>query len=375
MWWWSLVAFAQEPATAPAAIPAVEEPAAEEPAAEEPAAEEPTAAEPTAAEPGAEEEAPAEAPGELEPERPVHRGPSIVDRVAASVNEDVVLLSEIYEIGADFVPQRCPSMADDCVREAEIEILDALVERTLIKQELAKLGMAITASDVDQAIDRTVQQYQLPDRQALRDEVERSGKRWDDYRSEMEEYIREQTFKGRVLAPRVSITEDELRDQYQRVARKVKTPFAHVSALGVGIPPETSPEDEQTILTETADLVTALNAGELTWDDAVRDYDVGVAGMFSGLEVTASSIAEPLAQVVFAAEVGVVQAPVRMPTPSGVDVLFVLRVDELDERSEVMPFEEVRDQLEDQVFQEKLEQAQDEWYQRARREAAVSIKL
>ena len=145
--------------------------------------------------------------------------------------------------------------------------------------------------------------------------------------------------------------------------------------LGIGVPPESTPEDEQTILTETHELVASINAGEMTWEDAVRDYDVGVAGMFTGLEVTPGSIAEQLAAVVFAAEPGVVQEAVRMPTPGGVDVLFVLRVDDRDERSEVMPFEDVRDQLEDQVFQEKLEIAQDEWYQRARREAAVSIKL
>ncbi|MCA9493366.1 MAG: SurA N-terminal domain-containing protein, partial [Myxococcales bacterium] len=191
MMWWSLVALAEEPAqpvAVPAEVPVTEEAPVTEETPDPPETEPPET----------------DATEELEPPAPVHRGPAIVDRVAASVNEDVVLLSEIYEIGADFVPQRCPSMEDACVREAEIEVLDALIERSLIQQELVKLGMAITASDVDQAIDRTVQQYQLPDRQALRDEVERSGKRWDDYRDEMEEYIREQTFKGRVLAPRVS---------------------------------------------------------------------------------------------------------------------------------------------------------------------------
>jgi parvulin-like peptidyl-prolyl isomerase len=56
-------------------------------------------------------------------------------------------------------------------------------------------------------------------------------------------------------------------------------------------------------------------------------------------------------------------------------VLFVLRVDSKTEKSEVAPFEEVKEQLRDQVFGEKLVDAEEEWYQRARREAAINVLL
>lgn len=276
---------------------------------------------------------------------------------------------------ADPLPPPAPGV-ERCAAEAELEILDALIRRVLIRQELVRLELDVTAADVDQAIDRTVRQYQLADRQALKAEVEGGGKRWDQYRDELLEFLRTQAFQGRVLAPRVTVTEDELNDFYQRTARKVTKPVVKVSGLGMGIPAEATPEEAAMKVTEAELLVEDLNAGKISWEDAVERYDQGAAGMFANPElVAATSYIPPLSTTILAAPVGVVQAPVRMDNPNGMTVLFILRVDQREERSEVAPFEEVKDQIKDQVFSEKLADAEEEWYQRARREAAVDVKL
>ncbi len=297
---------------------------------------------------------------------------TVVDRVAAVVNDEVIALSEVHDLGGDFIAQRCPGEGDpQCVVPAELEVLDALLRRAMIRQELDRLDLQVTAADVDQAIDRTVRQYQLEDRQQLREEVEASGKRWDQYREELFEFLRTQTFQARVLAPRVSVSEDEVRDFYQRASRKVKKETAKVSGLGIPVPPDATPDQVVEITLQASNLVQEINAGELTWEQAVADYDTaGVSRMLAGQAFDQGMLIEEVDEVVFAAEVGVVQPPRRVG-----DVLFVIRVEERGERSEVAPFEEVRGQLEEQVFQEKLQDAEEEWYQRARREAALVIKL
>jgi peptidyl-prolyl cis-trans isomerase SurA len=299
----------------------------------------------------------------------------IADRLVAVVNDEVVTLSDVYEIGADYVSKKCPEMTEPCVTEAELEVLDSLLRRVLIRQELTKLELDVSAADVDQAIDATVRQYQLADRQALRAEVEASGKRWDKYREELEEFMRQQTFQGRVLAPRITVSDDEVQDFYQRTARNVRTPTAKISGIGIAIPPDATPEQEAEMVTQATLLAEALNKGEITWDDAVKLYNSLPPGMFEGQDFTPTSIIEPLAAVVFAAEPGVVQAPVRVETGAGAEVLFLVRVDDKGEKSEVAPFEEIEEELKDQLFREELEQAEEEWYQRARREAAIDVKL
>jgi hypothetical protein len=321
-------------------------------------------------------EAPApEAPPVAEPVAPPAAVSGVVDRIAVVVNDEIISLSDLYEIGRDFVAEKCPTRDETCVVAAEIEIADALIKRALIGQELVRLDLEVDAVQVDQSIDQILRQYQLADRQALRDEVERSGKSWEDYRSELEEYLRTQAFQARVLAPRVSVTPDEIKDAYQRVARKVKTPTAKISAIGLGIPRSAPPELVGDRVRDALELVRALNAGELTWDEAVSKFDDGMAPLFVGQEFTEDSLVETFREPVFRGELGKAQTPVQFTTPDGTEVLVILRPDSRGERSDALPLEEVEAQLREQVFQEKLEAAEEEWYQRARREAAVDVLL
>jgi peptidyl-prolyl cis-trans isomerase SurA len=373
---------APEPTAAPEpAAPTATEPtdaAAPEPAAPAPTATEPTDAastEPSPAQDGAE---PAPAPS------PVVQGPAgarVVDRIAAVVNDEVIALSEVYELGGDFLAQQCPSgesgVDPACVAAAELEVLDALIRRNMIRQELARLELDVTTADVDQAIDRTVKQYQLADRQALKTEVEASGKRWDQYRDELMEFLRTQAFQARILAPRVTVSEDELRDLYQRTSRQVTTPAVRLSGLGIAVAQEATDEQRQAVLAQAAAVVEELNAGELPWDEAVTKYDVGVTGMFADTLFEPASLVEPISAAVFAAGVQADQVlpPIPVTSPSGDTVLFLIRVDEQTTRSEVAPFDELKAQLQDQLFSEKLQEAEEEWYQRARREAAIDVKI
>lgn len=298
----------------------------------------------------------------------------IVDRVAAVVNNDVVALSEIYELGSDFIGQKCPAGEASCVDGAELEVLDALIRRVLVRQELRRLQVDVTEAEIDQALDGMVQSYQLGDRQALRTEVEASGKRWDQYREEVRETLRTRKFQTSVLAPRVSVTDDETRDVYQRTARSVSRPVVKLSGIGIPLTPETPPAEQEKIIEQANLLTTMLNSGQMKWDEAVKRYDAGVSAMFADQEFDQDTIIEPL-RVVFDAPVGVVQAPIRVANEGGLDVLFVLRVDERTSKTRAAAYEDVKAELENQVFQQKLTEAEEEWYQRARREAAVDIKI
>src|SRR5687768_1902338 len=95
---------------------------------------------------------------------------AVVDRVAAVVEDQVIMLSQVYELGAEFIAEKCGAPSGPCVDEAELEVLDALIKRALVREELERLDMQVTGTDVDQAIDRILEQYGLEDRQTLRTE-------------------------------------------------------------------------------------------------------------------------------------------------------------------------------------------------------------
>ena len=66
-----------------------------------------------------------------------------IDRVAAVVNDEVITLSDVYDIGSDYIASAQPN-----IRAAEIEVLDSLIMRKLIEQEVVRLGQDVTEEEL-----------------------------------------------------------------------------------------------------------------------------------------------------------------------------------------------------------------------------------
>ena len=119
----------------------------------------------------------------------------MVDRIAAVVNDEVVTLSEVYDLGREFIAERVGSAPDDphARRSAELEVLDSIVRRRLVTQEMRRLQLEVTDVEVDRAIDDVARRHGA-DRKKVRDEIERSGMSWTQYRTQIRETLQDQKF-------------------------------------------------------------------------------------------------------------------------------------------------------------------------------------
>jgi parvulin-like peptidyl-prolyl isomerase len=300
----------------------------------------------------------------------------VIDRIAAVVADRPIALSEVYDLGHDFIQSRCsPGLAyERCLREAELEVLDTLIKFALVKTELDALNMRVTGEDVDRAIDNVIRENGFTDRQDLRTYVESTGARWESYREQLKDSMRTDRFRGAILAPQVVITDDEIQDLYQRTKRKVDPgkQKATLDAIGLVLAPEADEAERAAKLEALQRAVAALNAGELAWPEAVQQYDTAnLAGVVAGRTYEPGQLQGNVDTLLFSAEVGVVNEPVVVG-----DVIFVVKVTSRDAVDpDVQSLEEVREQLRAQLFQQKLVSVEEEWYQRARRESAVSVLL
>lgn len=294
----------------------------------------------------------------------------VVDRIAAVVDEDIVLLSDVYDLGGDFVEQTCtrPFNKAKCVFDAENQILDTLIKRSLVKRELDRLQTGVTSADVDQALDSIVRDYGMKDRQALKAEVEVSGLTWSAYRQQIRDSLQGQRFQQRVLMPRVTVADDEVKDLYDRTARGESSDAVVLDAFGVVLPVD---DQDATIATIT-DVVAKLNAGELDFAEARTTYDLaGLGAAMGDKPYKKGDLAPAIDAVVFEAPLGTVLEPIRVG-----GVLMVVKVREKQAvEGEVKPFDEVAPQLRGQLMQKRVEEAEEEWYQRMRREVSVKVLL
>ena len=317
----------------------------------------------------------------------------VVDRVAAVVNSDVITLSEVYDLGGEFIEQRAAEGPDPALRrEGELEVLDSLILRRLISQEIERLGLDVTEVELNRAIDDIAQRNGLA-REQLELEIERTGLPWSEYRAELKENLRQMKFNQAVMQPRITVNEDELKDAFRRLVNAAELPdVVELGAIFLAapplppevdlatLPPETRAEARrmiraaETAAVQQAEKIAAIQeriaAGE-SFSEIAALADEGLYGAAGGKMGTykQGELVATLDGPAFALEIGQLSEPIV--TGQGTFLLYVF--DRYPE--EPPPFEEVRDQLFEQVYSERIEEETEIWYQQSRRKSAVLIKL
>jgi peptidyl-prolyl cis-trans isomerase SurA len=287
----------------------------------------------------------------------------VADRVAVVVNEEVVLLSEVSEQAEGFLEE---ARARGESAPTAAQVLDRVVEGVLLRQELAALGLSPTSEDVDRTLDDVARRNKLT-RDQLRAEVEKAGMPWDLYREELRANVAEMKFAQAVLRPRVTLSEDELRDAWRR-ATKDAPARAHVLACFLAWPAGATETQRADVIARAEGLRAQAQAGA-AFADLARANDQGPFGAQGGEMGTFApgELVGELDTAVQATPERGTSAPVV--TDKGVFLLHVL------ERTNTAgnDFETLRPRLQDAVFQQRIAQERVKWAEQARRKATIRV--
>jgi len=193
---------------------------------------------------------------------------ALVDRVAAVVDDEVITLSEVYDMGGPFIDERCPEPGDgSCRLDIELQVLESLILRVLMRQELQKLGLDITAEEMDRTIDQIARDNDMESREQLRTEVESAGMRWDAYEDQLREQVRQMRFQEAIIRPRITVTEDEMVDLYKRIMREFeRPPQATIQALTLAVPEGSGETGLVEAVAQARGIREQILGGQLTWE-------------------------------------------------------------------------------------------------------------
>jgi peptidyl-prolyl cis-trans isomerase SurA len=304
----------------------------------------------------------------------------VADRVAAVVNGDVITLSEVYELGGpSFIDPRATS--DATRREAELEVLDSLVLRRLISQEIERLGLDVTNVELDRTVDDIAGRNGMT-REQLRREIDRTGLPWSEYRKELKEELRMAKFNQAIIQPRITVNDDELKDAYRRLIASADLPeIAELGAIFMAPPAAPGADataqqlrahgvEQASFDSRLAQLQERAAAGE-DFATLAAEFDQGPYGANGGKMgvYREGELMPALNDPAFDIAVQTLTPPIE--TPQG---LFFLYIFERKPESPP-PFEEVRNNLMEQVYSERIDEETDIWFQQTRRRSAIQIKL
>ncbi len=291
----------------------------------------------------------------------------VVDRVAAVVNDEVIVLSEVYALGGDFIEDSVTTGGASARREAEHAVLERLIERALIDQQITELKLDVTEQDIDRAIDDLARRNGL-DRDGLRRELERQGMTWDGYRDELRAQLRDMKFQQSVLRPRITITDDELQDAWLRSGGAGGSDVATVQGVVLAVPKDADTAAIDTVRSRAREAIAKLEGGA-PFAEIANTYDEGPYKALGGEmgSFKRGELVPALDAPVFSSEIG---KAVLVETPTA---LFVLRVQKREKVDS--GFEEARDGLAEQIFMARMEDEKERWFQQSRRAAVVKIAL
>lgn len=311
-----------------------------------------------------------------------------LDRVAAVVNDDLIVLSSVYEVGGEYLTQ---NIGTDNLRTAELEVLETLIQRTLVSQELQGLGMDVTDEEVENAMNDISESNGIA-RSELRSEVEASGLDWDAYQDEIRESLRQMKFNQLILQPRIVVDEKAIAEQYRQIKLQqpdvidlygifLKNPPATKSAEDVATALDISLEEAQAKLDAMQDSAFAerdatlakvqqlLNEG-MSFADVAKQYDQSGLAQSGGKMGTfgKGQLRKDIDAVAFGMQVGEVKT---IDVGTGVYLLFVKE----QRKQEAPPLESLRPQLMDAYYASRFEEEMETWYESTKSRAAITIQL
>lgn len=194
-----------------------------------------------------------------------------VDRIAAVVNEDVILRSEldraIANIRAQYAGQANQLPPADVL---ERQVLERLVLLRLQISRATDAGIAVTDQDLERAVQGVAQQNGMGIDQ-LRARLAQDGMSFTDFRNSLRDEIIAQKLRQSFAQGRINVSEGEVDAAMANASATASQQF-HLAHILVGTPEAASPEQIAVAQKKIEGVKGLVDRGEMTFAAAAVRY-------------------------------------------------------------------------------------------------------
>jgi peptidyl-prolyl cis-trans isomerase SurA len=296
-------------------------------------------------------------------------GAQLVDGVAAVVDEQVILLSEV-ESSVARVARRLERQAGspappDVLQKVRAQAVQRLIDERLLLATARRMQLETDPGEVDGAIARIAGQEGV-DVEAIYAAAEQQGLSREAYRAQIGEEILRMKVIDQAVRPRITSSEEDVRRLFvERYGSGVGL-RARARHILVPWPPEGEAPREQAFV--VAGRLRELALQGVPFSDLAERYSAAPSSTDGGLTVfQAGEVASELAAFVFEAEIGAISQPIE--TDHGVNLIQLL---ERFDPSQIR-LEDVRPQLQAELDAQKTIPAMNEYLRELRKRHYVEI--
>lgn len=248
------------------------------------------------------------------------------------------------------------------------EVLDRLIDDELFSQLLSKSKIEVSEDDLARAISNVLQQNQMSIDQ-LKAEVQAKGMTYDEYKKQIEREIKKIKFINQVIGPQVKITDQDLRDFYQRnQARFRGSQQAHIAEIALPLSKVQS-QAEMDRIGETALGITKEARGGANFALLAKEHSKGPnaeSGGDLGM-VNLKDLPSEVAQTIRGMKIGDVSNPMLIG-----EALVIVKLISLPEISSG-DFDRMRDDIYSALYDQKIDETIKNYLAKERQKAFIEI--
>lgn len=309
---------------------------------------------------------------------------TIVERVIAVVGERPLLWTELLRRA---VPARVqirmqatdPNVVSVQEQEMYKELLDKMIDERLEEQQADKAHISVSPEEIDRGLANIAAQAQAGQGrpvtvQEVLAEVHRRGMTDQDFRDEVRRQILEGKLMELRVRPRVRVTEQDARAEYQHWAQEMKSQQpVEVRTLPLRVNPPTK-QMEQAKLALAAEIVRKAQQGE-DFCKLVEQYseDASTRGTCGSRgPQPLGALVPPIQDMVKTMKPGTISDPITVPLPGGEEAIVILMP---LGASPTPDYETVKNEMMQRALVEGLERAKKQWLQELRQNVYIDVRL
>ncbi|NJD92013.1 MAG: peptidylprolyl isomerase [Geobacter sp.] len=298
----------------------------------------------------------------------------LISGIAAIVNDDIIT---IYEVNREYAAalqeeekRTGQPLSKEAVNTLKKDIINALIDRKLIKQKIKELNIVVSEEEVRQSIEDVKKQNKLS-QEALASALLAQGLTFDQYRAQIKEQLERLRLMSQEVKSKIQVGEKEVRDYYDaNLGQYTEEPTYRARHIFLKIDKQATNEEIKKIMLKAANVMaeagSSADFAELAKkysDDPGAAKDGGDLGTFKK-----GDMLPEIETAVLAMKPGEISELVT--SSAGFHII------KLEEKiaGKVKPFESVKGLIDDQLYRKKSEERFKQWAEDLRKSASIEIK-
>lgn len=302
----------------------------------------------------------------------------LVDRSVAIVNNDIITLSEVNELGQPLFQKAAsevpPEKLEEVMGQIRASVIQKLIDKKLLLQEAGKMQITVSEPEVDNALQRILVNNKIS-RQQFLEELKSMGMTEPLYREDLKGQILRSKLVNYEVRSKVIIPEEKIIDYYDlHYTEQVGSGGYYILQIGVSRNTldangnKLGPKKAKAKITKVHNLARqGENFKELAhqYSDLPSAKDGGDIGIFQEKEM-----APFMRNAIVGLKPGQISKIVE--TPSGYQFFTILSSQEGQIITKV-PYESVKEEIREKLYQQEMQLLYKNWIESIRDKAYIKI--